>query len=565
MVAGRTTRVNHTPDNFFFAYGDWGLRFSHTSRKVAQTCAAILRHTPLEPGDRAGILMTGPAPYILTLFALMRMRVVSVPLNTRLTASELSWQIQNVDCRLVICETETRELAAEAGANVMEMPNIDLEEPASEYRDFGMMDLDDDFAIIHTSGTSGRPKAAILTYGNVYCSAVFSALRLDIRSKEQWLCALPLYHVGGLSIAFRSLNYGTAIELVPPGPFDESEVNRILSEHPITLVSLVPTTLRRLLDAKTRPWNPRLRLILLGGAAPSAELLARCAAEKLPIATTYGLTEAASQVATALPELVYRKPGTVGKPLKHIQIRIIDGRGNDAAPDVRGEVLVKGETVMRGYFGDPDATAKALRAGWLHTGDIGYLDEDGDLFILQRREDLIVSGGENGLSRRSGSGVCASIPPSPRQLCWAWRTPAGDSVLLRSLSCDWGGRPLPMTSSLSRARAPGGLQSPASHLLLADAAAHAIGQDQAPRSTESLLRCDPERPLAETATRSKLLARVRRCFCCTASAATFLLGRGCVVLYRLVSRSSRSICRDMAAATSQPMSMPIAWSARRRI
>ncbi|MCY3778701.1 MAG: o-succinylbenzoate--CoA ligase [Chloroflexi bacterium] len=394
-MAGLKARVNHRPDKIFLAHGDLGMSFAYANQYASRACAAILRHTPLEPGDRAAILMKKPVPFILTLFALMRMRVVSVPLNTRLTASELAWQIQNVDCRLTICEPETRALAGEAGANVMEMPNIDLEEPAPQYGDFGMMNLDDDFAIIHTSGTSGRPKAAILTYGNVYQSAVASALKLDTIRGEQWLCPLPLYHVGGLSIVFRSLNYGTAIEVLPPGPFDVRETNRILSEHPITIVSLVPTMLQRLLDAKTRPWNPRLRLILLGGEAPSPELLARCAAENLPIATTYGLTETASQVATAWPELVYRKPGTVGKPLDFTQVRIIDEGGDDAAPNVPGEVLVKGETVMRGYCNNPAATAKALRDGWLHTGDIGYLDEDGDLFILQRREDLIVSGGEN--------------------------------------------------------------------------------------------------------------------------------------------------------------------------
>ena len=395
MAAGHKTRVIHYPENFFFAYGDLGLRVSHTNVNVSQTCAAILRHTSLEPGDRVAILMESPVPFILTLFALMRMRVVSVPLNTRLTASELAWQIQNVGCRLVICGPETRTLAGETGANVMELPNIDLEDPASQFGDFGWMKLDDDFAIVHTSGTGGRPKAAILTYGNVYQSAVASALKLDTRRNEQWLCVLPLYHVGGLSIVFRSLNYGTAIELVPPGPFDVREVNRILSEHPITLVSLVPTMLQRLLDAKTRPWNPQLRLILLGGEAPSPELVERCIAEKLPIATTYGLTEASSQVATATPDLVYRKPGTVGKPLMFTQVRIRGENGDEAVAGVPGEILVKGGTVMRGYYNDPDATTQALRDGWLHTGDIGYLDEDGDLFILQRREDLIVSGGEN--------------------------------------------------------------------------------------------------------------------------------------------------------------------------
>ena len=394
-MARRNVRVNQRPDNRFFAYGDWRLSFAQTSRKVSQTCAAILRHKALEPGDRVGVLLASPAPFILTLLALMRLRAVSAPLNTRLTSEEIAWQVKNADCRLLICERETSALAGAVSVDVMEMPDIDREAPAPAYREYGMMNLDDDFAIIHTSGTSGRPKAAILTYGNIYQSAVASALRLGAIQSERWLCVLPLYHVGGLSIVSRSLFYGTAIQVMPPGSFDAREVNRILSDHPITLVSLVPTMLQRLLDAKRRSWNPRLRLILLGGEAPSAELVERCIADELPIAASYGLTETASQVATAMPDLVYRKPGTVGKPLRFMRARIVDKSGEDAAANEPGELLIKGGAVMRGYFGDADATENALRGGWLHTGDIAYRDEDGDLFILQRRADLIVSGGEN--------------------------------------------------------------------------------------------------------------------------------------------------------------------------
>jgi O-succinylbenzoic acid--CoA ligase len=388
-------RISPEPDKPFINVDGSSLAFADMNRLASATCATILNHSPLEPGDKVALLMAKPLPFVLTLFALMRMRLVSVPLNTRLTASELSWQVENTDCRLLICEAGTRSLARQVSADVVEMPPISLDDPVSEYDEFGMMDLDADFAIIHTSGTSGRPKATILTYGNIYQSAIASALKLGVIQSERWLCVLPLYHVGGLSIVLRSLIYDTAVEFGPTSPFDVQETNRALSDHPITLVSLVPTMLQRLLDAKTRPWNPRLRLILLGGEAPSPELLERCIAENLPIATSYGLTETASQVATAMPELVYRKPGTVGKPLTFIQTRIIDERGQDSPANRLGELLVKGDTVMRAYYGDPAATQNALRDGWLHTGDIGYLDEDGDLFILQRRADLIVSGGEN--------------------------------------------------------------------------------------------------------------------------------------------------------------------------
>ena len=388
-------RIDPDPDSPFIYDDGRRITFGGMNRLASAGCGVIQRHTPLEPGDKVGILISTKLLFVETVLALMRMGVVCVPLNTRLTPTELRWQIDNADCRLLICEPVTRGLADETCADVLELRQSHFEKAPTRHEKYGWMKLDDDFAIVHTSGTSGLPKAAILTYGNIVQSARASAQTLGHLENEHWLCVLPLYHVGGLSIILRSLIYGTAVEFGPTTPFDVTETNRVLSDKPITLVSLVPTMLQRLVDEKTRPWNPHLRLILLGGEAPSSELLERCIAEKLPIATSYGLTEAASQVATALPELVYRKPGTVGKPLKFTQVRIIDEQGDDAAPNVPGEVLVKGETVMHGYYGDPDATAKALRAGWLHTGDIGYLDEEGDLFILRRREDLIVSGGEN--------------------------------------------------------------------------------------------------------------------------------------------------------------------------
>ena len=387
--------IDPDPDSPFVVDDGRRITFGGMNRLVSAGFGVIQRHTPLEPGDKVGILMSNKLLFVETLLALMRMRVVSVPLNTNLTPTELMWQIENAECRVLICEPGTRRLADETCHDVLELRQSHFQKAPTRHDKYGWMNLDDDFAIVHTSGTGGRPKAAVLTYGNIVQSARASALKLGHLENERWLCVLPLYHVGGLSIVLRSLIYGTTVDLESNRGFTESLVNLWLSTAPITLVSLVPTMLQRLLDPRTRPWNPNLRLILLGGEAPSPELVARCVAEKLPIATSYGLTETASQVATAMPDQVYRKPGTVGKPVNGTQVRIVDERGEDAAPNVPGEVLVKGGTVMRGYYNDPAATAEALQDGWLHTGDVGYLDEDGDLFILQRREDLIVSGGEN--------------------------------------------------------------------------------------------------------------------------------------------------------------------------
>jgi O-succinylbenzoic acid--CoA ligase len=134
---------------------------------------------------------------------------------------------------------------------------------------------------------------------------------------------------------------------------------------------------------------------LLGGAAASPELIRRCVEQGVPVSTTYGLTEAASQVATSLPSEVVSKPGSVGKSLMFTSVHIVDERGHSLPEGEYGEIVVTGPTIMKEYYNDPESTAQALRNAELHTGDIGYLDSDGDLWIVQRRSDLIISGGEN--------------------------------------------------------------------------------------------------------------------------------------------------------------------------
>jgi len=152
---------------------------------------------------------------------------------------------------------------------------------------------------------------------------------------------------------------------------------------------------RLLRQGLSRATAPALRLILLGGAAASPALLAAATAAGLPVAVTYGLTEAASQAATLLPDEAQRKSGSAGRPLLFSSIHIEDPDGGQLRPGEPGEIVISGPTVMAGYYDDPVATAETLRDGRLHTGDVGYLDEDGELWILDRRDDLIVSGGEN--------------------------------------------------------------------------------------------------------------------------------------------------------------------------
>ena len=246
--------------------------------------------------------------------------------------------------------------------------------------------------VLFTSGTSGPPKPALLEARHLEASARASARHLGTREDDRWLLCLPLFHVGGLMILVRSVLDGAGVVLHPG--FEVGAVERDLHAERISLASLVPTTLKRLLDGRREPAAPPcLRAVLLGGAAAPEGLVRRARAAGFPVRPTYGLTEAASQVATAEPG--DEGPGLVGRPLPGNQIRIVDAAGRVLPAGTLGTIEVRGPSVFAGYLGDPAKTAAVLRGGWLHTGDRGQLDAQGRLFVRERIGDLVVSGGEN--------------------------------------------------------------------------------------------------------------------------------------------------------------------------
>jgi O-succinylbenzoic acid--CoA ligase len=234
----------------------------------------------------------------------------------------------------------------------------------------------------------------MLTYGNHLWSATASALNLGLRADDRWLACLPLFHVGGLAILLRSVIYG-ATAVLHPG-FDPARVNAAIDDEAVTLVSVVANMLQRMLDDRgDRPYPASLRCVLLGGGPAPEPLLRRCAEAGVPVVQTYGLTETASQIVTLAPEDALRRLGSAGKPLFGAELRIVGEDGAECAAGKAGEIVVRGPSVTSGYLNRLDETAAAIRDGWLHTGDLGYLDGDGYLFVLDRRDDLIVSGGEN--------------------------------------------------------------------------------------------------------------------------------------------------------------------------
>jgi O-succinylbenzoic acid--CoA ligase len=275
-----------------------------------------------------------------------------------------------VDLRLSVAEQE----AVAAGAvTVIDEPLIAGDPPTNRaWRDV-RHELDATAVVIHTSGTSSAPKPVALTYGNLLWSALGSAVALGLDPDERWLCALPLSHVGGLSILARSAIYATTA--IVHERFDTERVLASLREREVTLVSLVATTLTRLLDAGLQA-PPALRCALTGGGPVPAALVRRAHEAEVPVSMTYGLTEACSQATTTPLAALVRGELGAGPPLFCTRLRCADD----------GEILLAGPTVAPGSLA-PD--------GWLHTGDLGEVDERGRLTVTGRKADTIVSGGEN--------------------------------------------------------------------------------------------------------------------------------------------------------------------------
>lgn len=231
--------------------------------------------------------------------------------------------------------------------------------------------------VVLTSGGAGEPRAVVLTHGNVAAAVAASAERLGNSADDRWLLALPLFHVGGLSILWRSAAAGGAV--VVHREFDAGAAARAMRTGEVTMASLVPTMLHRILEVDSGPYPPGMRAVLLGGAPAGRDLVERALDAGLPILQTYGMTETCSQLATVAPGEERAALGTTGRPLSGMEVTI----------DPSGEIIVDGPAVSPGYLGEPG------RRGGHHTGDIGHLDASGRLVVVGRKDDMVVTGGEN--------------------------------------------------------------------------------------------------------------------------------------------------------------------------
>ncbi len=372
----------------------------HELTRAVNETAGHLAGVGVLPGDHVGVLLETSVAYVRLIHAVARLGAVLVPLNTRLTEAELAPQIERAGVSVLVCSDDTEATAAATEGTGVSVVSLDASrrnhvtkldsQPTAEVQP-ATWDADDPQLIMFTSGTTGQPKAVVLTHGNFAASAEASAYRLGTLPDDRWLVCLSLYHMGGLSPILRAARYGSTVVLVED--FDEQAVGDAIATYQPTGISLVPVMLSRLLDAGVSFGS--FRFVLLGGAPAPDDLIKRCERESVPVYPTYGMTEAASQIATATPSEAFTYPGTVGRPLFGSDVTVVGDDGDPVEPGEPGELVVSGPTVMKEYYDDYETTVDAFSAYGLHTGDMGYQDEGGRLWVANRRADRIITGGEN--------------------------------------------------------------------------------------------------------------------------------------------------------------------------
>lgn len=360
------------------------IEMEESSKRIARKLAGL----DVKEGDHVGILASNSLEMACTIHALSYLGAVVVLLNTRLTAEEINYQLHDAEVSLLILDEEQikRELELK---QYFTFSGLFEQEEEKEVKLKETIDLQAPFSIIYTSGTTGFPKGVVHTYSNHWWSAVSSALNLGLEKQDKWLISLPLFHVSGLSTMLKSVIYGMPIYLMKK--FDVDLMHKAIMEKKVTIVSVVTLMVQRLIERLGQESYPdTLRCMLLGGGPAPKVLLKKAQEKNVPVFQSYGMTETTSQIATLSSQDALQKIGSAGMPLLPAELKLAN-QGNDGV----GEIVAKGPMVTPGYYKNEAANQESFVDGWLHTGDLGYFDKAGYLYVVDRRTDLIISGGEN--------------------------------------------------------------------------------------------------------------------------------------------------------------------------
>jgi fatty-acyl-CoA synthase/long-chain acyl-CoA synthetase len=400
-------------DRVAFKFGTIQRTYREFDERVSRLASA-LRDRGVGGGDRVAVLGLNTLEVLESYFASTRLGAICVPVNFRLVAGEIAYVLQDsgakaaiVHAPLAAAMARAREKAATTGpwlafggeADGAEDYEQALLGASPEFAELAVSEQDPAF-IMYTSGTTGRPKGAVLTHHNLLMHAFSSMIHLATQPDDTvWLAAAPLFHIAGLSGMLPNLLLGGRTVLLPSGKFDPAAVVDLFEREQVSSCFLVPAQWQAVcaVPGITDRDLPALRKITWG-AAPASKTLLRTLIDTFPqaeVTTAFGQTECSPCTTLLRGEDSIRKLGSVGTPMLNVEVRVVDDDMNDVPRGEVGEIVYRSPMVMKEYWNKPAETAEAFRGGWFHSGDLVREDEDGYYFVLDRKKDMIISGGEN--------------------------------------------------------------------------------------------------------------------------------------------------------------------------
>ena len=406
-----TKRAFLSGDREALVDGERRLTYRELNHRVNRL-AGSLQALGLSHGDRCAILAYNCLEYVEVIFATAKLGLILVPLNWRLSPAELAFNFSDSGSETLIFAAEfaqvVEQLKTQAAIKRMIVLGSKVTSEAEVYDDLlarqsdneptvdQPVGLDTAHIIMYTAGTTGRPKGAVLSQGASFWNAINLALDMNFTPDDRNLSVLPMFHIGGIGLFTLPVLY-TGGAVIIQRTFDPAETLRLLKEEKITLffgVAAVFLFLIQHSDFNAEAFA-NVRVVMSGGAPLPESLVRQYHQAGIVLQQGFGMSEAAPSIATLSKDLALEKAGSIGRALFHVEARVVDGKMNDLPAGAKGELVIRGPNLMQGYWNRPDATKEAFEGGWFHTGDIARMDADGDLYIVDRKKDMFISGGEN--------------------------------------------------------------------------------------------------------------------------------------------------------------------------
>ncbi len=399
-------RTATTPEKtFLFSEAD-DRRYSYAEFETAVLrCGAMLAEQGIRKGDVVSLLLPNSAEYIIGYFACWSLGALAGPVNSLLKAEEIAYVMSNSEAKAILVHVDFLPIIESIRSDLPNLNTVikfDNEAETTlnckaELPDIEL-DSDDDAIIIYTSGTTGKPKGCLLTHGNVIANARQISEWLNFTAQDRLLTIMPLFHMNAVSVTTMSALYAGGSTVVSP-KFSASRFWQIISDYQITSFGSVATMLSMLLSNYPEGvpeglHTDQLRFAMCGSAPVPAETLKRFEETfNCLVIEGYGLSESTCR-STFNPPDQRRRAGSCGIPIGN-EMKVVDDEDNEVPDGQLGEIVLRGDNILKGYYKNEDATATAFRNGWFHTGDIGYRDDDGFYYIVDRKSDMIIRGGEN--------------------------------------------------------------------------------------------------------------------------------------------------------------------------